>query len=214
MKRSLVITALAAAALPAAAQTPPPPKPQPQEQVVVPEVDRRPIKKPRLPSNDFSIGLFYGTYATENFGTSAVSGIKLGYAITEDIFVEGAYGKTTVSDEAFRQIFPGGGVLSEPQQKLNYYNLSAGWNVLTGEAFFGRRTAKALQSYVVAGIGSTDFAGQRKQTLHVGMGLRVLFNDRFSVQFDARDHLFPLDILGRKQNTHNLEFTTGLTVYF
>ena len=214
MKRSLVIIALAAAALPAAAQTTPPPKPQPQEQVVVPEVDRRPVKKPRLPSNDFSVGLFYGAYATENFGTSPVTGIKLGYAITEDIFVEGAYGKTTVSDEAFRQIFPGGGVLSEPQQKLNYYNLSAGWNVLTGEAFFGRNTAKASSLYLIAGLGSTKFVEQKKQTYNVGVGTRLFFNDYVSVQVDVRDHIFSLDLLGKRQSTQNIELTFGLSVFF
>ena len=52
------------------------------EQVVVPQVDRRDIQVPKFPSNDFEIGLFAGTYATQNFGTSAVGGLKLGYHIT------------------------------------------------------------------------------------------------------------------------------------
>ncbi len=183
------------------------------EPVVVPQVERREVRAPSYPSRDFAIGLFGGTYSTQNFGASGVGGVRLGYHITEDFFVDATLAQTKVTDEAFRQVLPGG-VFTTPTQTLRYYAVSAGWNVLTGEAFFGRRTAKAFQSYVVAGIGSTDFSGQRKQTLHVGMGLRVLFNDRFAVQFDARDHLFPLDILGKKQDTHNLEFTTGLTVYF
>ncbi len=183
------------------------------ESVVVPQVERREVRAPSYPSRDFAVGLFGGTYSTQNFGASGVAGVRLGYHITEDFFVDGTLAQTKVTDEAFRQVLPGG-VFTSRTQTLRYYAVSAGWNVLTGEAFFGRRTAKAFQSYVLAGIGSTDFAGQRKQTLHVGMGLRVLFNDRFAVQFDARDHLFPLDILGKKQNTHNLEFTTGLTVYF
>ena len=48
------------------------------EQVVVPEVDRREVKLPRLASNDFSVGAFVGTYATENFGASFVAGVRLG----------------------------------------------------------------------------------------------------------------------------------------
>ena len=83
------------------------------QQPVEPEVARRPVRVPKLPSNDFQASLFAGVYATENFGSSSVSGVKLGYAITEDVFVEGAFGKTTVSDEAFRQILPGGGVLAK-----------------------------------------------------------------------------------------------------
>lgn len=214
MKRALTITALLPAAFGALAQTATPAPARPAEQVVVPEVDRRPVKKPRLPSNDFSASLFYGSYATENFGTSAVSGIKLGYAITEDVFAEATYGQTKVSDEAFRQIFPGGGVLSDPQQKLKYYNLSAGWNVLTGESFFGRNTAKAWSLYLIGGVGSTTFVEQKKQTYNVGLGTRVLFNDWFAVQADVRDHVFTLDLLGKKQSTQNIELTIGLSVFF
>jgi len=44
--------------------------------------------------------------------------------------------------------------------------------------------------------------------------LRVFFNDTFSVQIDARDHIFSLDLLGKNQTTQNLEFTIGLTAAF
>ena len=71
------------AALPVMAQTTPG-KPAP-EQVIVPQVERREVKLPRFASNDFSVGLFAGTYATQNFGTSAVSGVRLGYHVTEDV---------------------------------------------------------------------------------------------------------------------------------
>jgi outer membrane beta-barrel protein len=187
--------------------------PRAPEPVVVPQVERRTVRAPSYPSRDFAIGLFGGTYGTQNFGASGVGGVRLGYHITEDFFVDATFGQTKVSDEAFRQVLPGG-LFAQQEQELRYYAVSAGWNLLTGEAYFGTRTAKAFQSYLVAGIGSTDFAGQRKQTYHVGMGLRLLFNDRFAVQFDARSHTFPQDLLGKKQDTINLEFTTGLTVYF
>src|SRR4051812_26147304 len=78
------------------------------EQVIEPQVDRREVRVPKFPSNDWEFGLFGGTYATQNFGSSFVWGGRLGYHITEDIFVEAAYGRTRVSDENFRQILPGG----------------------------------------------------------------------------------------------------------
>lgn len=202
MRRAAILTL---ALLAAAAQA---------QQVVEPEVVRRDVRVPRLPNNDFQVGLFAGVYATENFGSSPVTGARLGYAITEDLFVEGAFGRTTVSDEAFRQILPGGGVLAEPKSKLSYYNLSAGWNVLTGESFFGTRTAKASALYLIGGLGNTSFVDQKKQTYNFGVGARLMFNDWVSVQVDVRDHLFSLDLLGKKQNTRNLEATLGLTVHF
>ena len=74
---------------------------------------------------------FVGTYATQNFGSSVVGGLRLGYHITEDFFVEGVYAQTKVSDSSFRQGLPGG-VFPDEKEKLSYYNLSVGYNVLPG----------------------------------------------------------------------------------
>ena len=188
-------------------------KPAANEQVVVPQVDRREVKPPRFPSNDFEIGLFAGTYATQNFGSSAVTGLRLGYHITEDIFVESALGRTKVSDEVFRQVF-GAGIYPSSSEKLTYYNLSAGYNVLPGEVFFGRNVAKASAFYLIGGIGSTKFVDKQQQTFNVGFGTRLLFTDWFAVQFDVRDHIFAQDILGKRKSTQNPEITLGVTVFF
>ena len=185
----------------------------PNPQVIEPQVARRDIKPPKFPSNDFEIGVFGGTYATQNFGSSGIAGLRLGYHITEDFFVSAAYAQTRVSDESFRQVLPGG-VFVNRDEKLTYYNVSAGYNLISGEAFFGRNIAKPLQGYLVAGVGSTDFAGQKKQTVNVGFGLRLYLFDRFALQADVRDHLFSLDLLGKRQSTQNPEITVGLTAYF
>jgi outer membrane beta-barrel protein len=212
---TLALLALATS-LPTLAQPAPPAPPTTpaSEQVIVPQVDRRDIQLPRYASNDFSVSLFAGTYATANFGGSAVTGVRLGYHVTEDIFVEGSYGKSKVSDEAFSQIFPNGGVLPTRKADLTYYNVVAGYNVLPGEIFFGRNNAKISQGYIVAGVGSTTFATQKRQTIVAGFGLRVIFNRWFSMQADVRDHVYSLDLLGKRQSTQNLEVTAGITVFF
>jgi outer membrane beta-barrel protein len=168
---------------------------------------------PRLASNDFSVGAFIGTYATENFGASFVAGVRLGYHITEDVFVEGAFGRSQVSDEAFRQVLPGG-VFPTSHETLSYYNLSAGYNLLPGEVFIGRNRAKASAVYVIGGLGSTKFNEQTRQTINYGLGLRVYLGERSSLQVDMRDHVFSLDLLGKNQSTHNLELTGGFSYYF
>jgi len=183
------------------------------DQVVVPEVDRRDLKLPRYPSNDFSLGAFVGTYATQNFGASLVYGVRLGYAITEDFFVEGAYGQTNVSDETFRQILPGG-VFANTKEKLSYYNLAAGYNVLPGEVFIGANRALASAFYLLGGLGSTNFNDQQRQTILLGVGARVFMKDSFAFQVDMRDYIFSLDLLGKSQSTQNLELTAGFSFYF
>jgi outer membrane beta-barrel protein len=189
------------------------------EQVIQPQVDRREIKLPKYPSKDFAIGVFGGTYSTQNFGASAVGGVRLGYHISEDVFVDAVYAQTKVSDENYRQILSGG-LFAQPEEKLKYYNLSAGYNILPGEVFWGRNRAWASALYVIAGIGNTNFVASDKvnrrnsQTINFGLGTRVLFWDRVALQVDFRSHHFTLDILGRNESTKNLELTGGVTFYF
>lgn len=182
-------------------------------QVVVPDVERRDVKVPRIPSNDFELGLLAGTYSTQNFGASALVGLRAGYHITEDFFVESVYARTKISDEDFRRVLPGG-VFREEKQSLAYYNLSLGWNVLPGEVFVGSRRAKASALYLIGGIGSTKLAEQRRQTYNFGFGLRVFMADWAALQLDVRDHIFKLDLLGERKTTQNLELTAGLTFFF
>jgi outer membrane beta-barrel protein len=183
------------------------------EPVIVPDVDRREVRVPRFPSNDIEFGLYGGTYTTDNFGTSGVGGGRLGYHITEDFFVEGSLGFSRVSDKAFRQVLPGG-IFASGVDTLRYRELSLGWNVLPGEVFLGTRTAKPSAIYLIAGLGTTSFDQQRAQTVNYGMGARVFVKDWFAVRFDVRDHVFVLDLLGRRQVTNNPELTTGLSFLF
>jgi outer membrane beta-barrel protein len=204
------------AALPAQAQTAPatPANSQPAaEQVIQPQVQRREIKRPEYPSNDFSITAFGGFYSVENFGNASVSGLRAGYHITEDFFAEASWGRTTISDEAYRVGRPGG-ILPQPSAPMTYYNVALGYNLLTGEAFFGRNLAKATQGYVVVGAGSTKYAGQTWQTFTTGFGLRLIVKNWFALQADVRDHVFSNDLLGTRKSTHNPEVTAGLTLYF
>ncbi len=204
---------LALLAVPALAQVTTVPVRPGDDQVVRPEVARRDIQVPKYPSRDFSVDAFVGTYATQNFGSSVVAGVRAGYHVTEDFFVEATLAQTKVSDENLRQILPGG-VFGQPKETLRYWNFSAGWNVLPGEVFLGTKTAKASQIYLIGGVGSTSFVDQKKQTVNLGFGAKVYFSDRFSARVDVRDHIFSLDLLGRRDSTQNLEVTAGVAYSF
>jgi outer membrane beta-barrel protein len=195
------------------APTPAAPNQPPNEQVIEPTVPRRDVRVPKIPSRDIIAGAYLGTYSSEDFGASFVYGARLGYHITEDFFVEAVYGTTSVSDENYRQILPGG-VFPEKEETLSYYNLSVGYNILPGEVFFGSRYAMASALYLIAGVGSTKFLEQSKQTINFGLGYRVFLKDWAAIQVDFRDHLYTLDLLGQSKSTQNLELTAGVTFFF
>jgi outer membrane beta-barrel protein len=185
----------------------------PDEQVIQPEIDRRPVKVLHIPSNDFELGVFTGTYSTQYLGSDLVGGVRLGYHITEDFFAEAVYGNTRVTDEAFRQILPGG-IFPNREEKLSYYDLSFGFNVLPGEVFFWKTTARPTALYLIAGLGTTKVFDQRHFTANAGFGVRVWLSNWAALQVDMRDHIFSLDILGQQRSTQNLEFTGGATFFF
>lgn len=207
--RALPLLALSAAA---AAQAVPP-APAAGEPVIVPQVERRDLKLPRIPSKDFEIGAFGGLYNAQNFGASGLGGLRLGYHVTEDVFVEGEVGRTRVSDASFRAILPGG-VLASGRQSLDYGTLSVGVNVLPGEVFLGSRQARTSQLYLLGGIGSTDFVGQKRQTFAFGLGVKVLAAQRLALRVDLRDHVYTLDLLGQRERTHNLQMTAGVAWFY
>ena len=183
------------------------------DQVIVPQVERRDVHKPKYPSNDFEVGLFGGTYSSQNFGTSFNWGARVGYDITEDFFVEATYGRTKVSDKEFRNILPGG-IFAAEQEKLKYYDLSLGWNFLPGEIFIGKNWAKASTMYVIGGLGNTSFDSQRMQTWNFGVGAKLFLADWVALRADVRDHIFQLDLLGKRSTTQNPELSLGFAFFF
>jgi outer membrane beta-barrel protein len=124
-----------------------------------------------------------------------------------------AFGGTRVSDASFRQILPGG-IFPNGKETLSYYNLSAGYNLLPGEVFFGANRAKATSFFLLGGIGSTNFNDQSRQTINLGFGMRLLLGDRSALRLDVRDHVYSLDLLGKRESTQNLEVSAGFSLYF
>jgi outer membrane beta-barrel protein len=190
----------------------PPPSSEPPGQVVDPQVERREIKEPAIDREDFEIGAFAGLMSIEDFGSDTVYGVKLAYHVTEGFFVEAAVGQSEAGLTSF-EVLSGGALLFE-DRTLTYYNLNLGYNILPGEGFIGEGRAYNTNFYLIAGLGSTNFADDDRFTVNFGAGFRFLLTDSVSIHVDFRDHLFDIDILGREKTTHNLEGTVGVAVFF
>jgi len=187
--------------------------PLPQtEQVIVPEVDRRDIRIPRIRARDYEASAFLGILSVEDFGAKPLYGARLAYHVSEDFFVEGLYGKSIVSDEALCNV--GLCLFPNREEDLSIYALSVGYNLFPGELFFGKNTAYNTTIYLLAGVGSTSFVDESHFTLNFGFGFRVVPRDWLAVHLTIRDYLFESDFLGTSKVTNNVELSLGVSYIF
>ena len=187
---------------------------EPLEQVIEPEIDRRDVKPPKIDAQDFEISLFAGIMSVEDFGSDVVYGARIGYHVTEKLFIEGSYGITDTSETSFEILSGAATILKNDERELTYWNFSFGYHILPGEAFWGKNHAFNNSLYLTAGAGNTQFAGDDFFTWSFGFGYRMLLVDSIALHLDFKDHLYDNDILGPEKTSHNLEGTLGLSYYF
>jgi len=185
-----------------------------QTNLIEPQIERVDFDESLIDSADFEIALYGGFLAVEDFDTNFVSGIKLGYHITEDFFVQASYGSSEVGETSFEKLTGGAPLLSSSERDLEYYLISLGFNLFPGEAFFTDSTTFNTVLYISGGIGSTEFAGDDRHTIALGVGHRTAFTDNFSLDIEMRDLIFDMDIFGSDETTHNLEFTLAINLFF
>lgn len=185
-----------------------------QKPIIDPQVERREIRRAQIDTEDFEIGAYYGILGIEDFESHSVYGARLAYHLTEDFFLEATLGQSKAGRTSYENLSGSSDLLTDDERDYTYYALSAGWNALPGEVFVGKNRAYNTAFYLVAGIGSTSFAGDDRFTVSGGFGYRVLPTDWLSVHFDVRDHVFDIDLLGEKKIVNNLEAHLGLSVFF
>ncbi len=184
------------------------------EPLAVREPDRRQVEVDQLDTEDFEIGVYGGILSVQDFGSDAVTGVRLAYHITEDFFVEGAYAQSTLGQTSFERLSGGAQILTDAERDFSYYNVSLGWNIFPGESFVGGRFAFKGGLYLIGGVGSTEFGGDNRFTINAGLGYRLIATDWLALHVTVRDHFFESDLLGENDTYHNLELTGGLTIFF
>jgi outer membrane beta-barrel protein len=182
--------------------------------VIQPEVERQDFKEARIDTEDFELTGFFGLMSIEDFGTNPVYGARAGYHVTEDLFIEGAIGSSKGGDTSYETIVGGAPLLTDSERELLYYNISLGFNLLPGEAFMTRNLTFNNDLYLIAGIGSTEFAGEDRLTINAGVGYRLYIRDFFAVRVDYRDHVFNMNVISADKMTHNMELTVGASFFF
>lgn len=182
--------------------------------LIEPQIERVEFDESQIDSYDFELAVYAGMLALEDFDTNAVVGLKAGYHVSEDFFVQASYGESESGETSFEKLSGGAPLLSDSERDVKYYLFAIGYNLLPGEAFLTDSTTLNTVLYVSGGIGVTEFAGDDRSTVAFAVGYRTIFIDAFSVDVEMRDLIFDLDIFGEDKTTHNLELTVALNLFF
>ena len=182
--------------------------------LIEPQIERVEFDESPIDSYDFEISVYGGVLAMEHFDTNPVIGLKLGYHVSEDFFVQGSYGKSDVGETSFERLSGGAPLLSDDERDVEYYLFSIGFNLLPGEAFLTDSTTLNTVLYISGGMGVTEFAGDDRSTIAFAVGYRTIFIDALSLDVEVRDLIFDLDTFGEDETTHNIELTVALNLFF
>jgi outer membrane beta-barrel protein len=182
--------------------------------VIEPQVERRDIKVPKIDDENFEIGIQYGFLSIEDFGTNPVYSAAVTYHVTEDFFFKGEYGRSDAGRTSFETLGGNVQLLTEDERRFTFYSLSVGYNFLPGEVFIGRNIAMNSSFYLLAGVGSTEFGGDKQLTYNFGAGYRVLPSDWLALHIGVQDRVFDSNLLGRTKVTNNIEMVLGVTAFF
>ena len=182
--------------------------------LIEPQIERIDFDESLIDSDDFEIAVYVGYLAIEDFDTDIVTGIKLGYNVSEDFFVQASYGIGDSGETSFEKLSGGAPLLSDDEREIKYYLVTLGFNLFPGEAFLTDSTTFNTVLYLSAGVGNTEFAGDDRFTVAYAVGHRTVFADGFSLDIEMRDLIFEQDLFGTEEITHNIELTVALNLFF
>lgn len=180
--------------------------------VIQPELDRRDVQRAAIDTEDWEFAGYAGFLSVEDFGTEPVYGGRVAYHVTEDLYLEGDYARSTVDDSSFRNI--GAPLFESEEEDITSYGLSVGYTLLPGEVFVGSRWARASAMYMSFGVGNTEFVDEDNVTYLLGFGIRALPADWLSLRLEARDRIWESDLVGESEWKHNFEITLTLGAFF
>lgn len=189
--------------------------------LIEPHILRLDLDEAEIDTENHEVGIYYGQFNVEDFGTNETVAITAAYHVTEDFFVEGVYGMSDLQQPVESGFTPNP-IINEDELELTYYNLSLGINIFPGEAFVWKDWAFNSQFYLIGGVGITEYVFDVKETtINAGAGYRLIVLDWLALRFDVRDHIFKRD--GRiseafgdseEEITHNVEIRAGVSIFF
>ncbi len=164
-----------------------------------------------LDTEHFEVGFHAGMLSVEDFNTNPVFGASLRYYFNEKVFLEGSIGSSE-TEQSNPEDFTDQNFVSD--RDFSYLGISAGYQLLKGRSFWGKKRKYNTGLYAVGGIESVDFADDTNTGIVIGISYRTALTDWLSLNLDFKDHLVARDILDDDKMTHNTEIALGVSFFF
>lgn len=181
--------------------------------VIEPAKEQRIVQGAAIDTESFEVGVFAGSISVEDFSANGLFGVSSIYHFSDRMLVLASYGRSDVDKATFEKVV-GGSFLKSSDRKLEYFDIQYGYNLFPGRSFMGKERKYNSGIYLLTGIGSTKFAGDKNVTLILGSSYRIVMTDWLTWNIDFRDRIFNREFIDDSKQTHNIEITSGINVLF
>lgn len=154
-------------------------------------------------------GLYVGILSVEDFNTNSSIGFSARYFIKENIFVEGNYGRSST-----KRANPEGSQNFNPDRTFSYIGIAAGYQMLKGRSFLGKKRKYNTGLYAVGGLESIKFADESTSGAVLGLSYKTILTDLVTVNLDFKNHIFNRSFLNDDKLTLNPEMIIGFNLIF
>jgi outer membrane beta-barrel protein len=180
--------------------------------IIEPDKPVTSVQPAAIDTERFELGAYVGLLSVEDFNTNPVTGFSLSYHINDSFIVQTNYGASTVSKAAFEEVAGGGDFVGD--HDFTYINLLAGYKVLDGRSFLGKRQKFNSAIYLLAGAADVSFARNSKTGMVLGASYRAVITDWLTMNLDVRDTIVDIELLGDSKKTNNTEMVIGVNALF
>lgn len=182
--------------------------------VIEPEAPTERATTAALDTEHFEVGVYTGLLSVQDFNSNPVYGLSLRYYFNEKVFIEGSTG---TSETKQNNIEANEARTFNPDRDFTYTSIGAGYRVLKGRAFWGKKRKYNTGLFVQAGIENVDFAETSETGLVLTVSHKTVLTDWLAVNLDFKDHVFNRTIeqfSDDSELTHNIEIAIGLSTIF
>jgi outer membrane beta-barrel protein len=179
--------------------------------IIEPDKTVTSVQPAAIDTERFELGAYVGLLSVEDFNTNPVTGFSLSYHINDSFIVQTNYGTSAVGKASFEEREDASFL---KDYDFTYVNLLAGYKVLGGRSFLGKRQKFNSAIYLLAGAADVSFNENSKTGIVFGASYRAVITDWLTVNLDVRDTIVDREFLENSKKTNNTEMVIGVNALF